>query len=197
MDSSLSASDVALLGGGNGWGNNGFEWLIGLILIGSIAGGNGLFGGNGRGNVATTEDLASGFNFSALQSKGNETLAAVNNVNQVLGNAICQLGYQIAQQFSGLERQFADCCCQILRGIDSVKFDIANYSAATNQAIAAGIQSVKDMFRDYQEQNMRDENMRNYIQSQFCGIPKTSPFAYGIYPYPTCNPCWTQQNGSY
>lgn len=197
MDSSLSASDVALLNGGNGWGNNSFEWLIGLILIGSLAGGNGLFGGNGRGNVATTEDLASGFNFSALQSKGNETLAAVNNVNQVLGNAICQLGYQIAQQFSGLERQFADCCCQILRDIDSVKFDMANYSAATNQAIAAGIQSVKDMFRDYQEQNMRDENMRNYIQSQFCGIPKTSPFAYGIYPYPTCNPCWTQQNGSY
>lgn len=67
-----SLSDLAVAtGNGGGFGGN---WggalgggLVGYIL-GASANGGGLLG-TGRGNAATTEDLASGFNFSALQGK--------------------------------------------------------------------------------------------------------------------------------
>lgn len=166
------------------FGGNG-NWFLALLILFGGGFGGGFCGWNNRGmgNVATTEDLANGFNFNSLQGKSNDILAAVNNNNQVLSSAICQLGYQNGQDFAALERQLSECCCNNLRAIDSVNYnigqqvgglktDLANYAAATNQAFCAGIQSVKDMFRDYQEANLRDQNMKNYIQSQLCGVPR-------------------------
>lgn len=200
MEGTLSASDVALLNGNNGmWGNNGIEWLFAIILLGAVGNG-GLFGGNGR-NAATTEDLASGFNFSALQNKTNETLAAVNNVEQVISNAICQLGYQVLQQFSSMEKQFSDCCCQILRGIDGVKFDMANYFAASNANTTAVGQKILDKLCSM-EMAQKDATIAQQGQriaalemdARFCGIPRINPYGYGIYQYQGCNPYQTCTN---
>lgn len=142
MDSNYSLSDIAAVTN-DGFGGNGMGgwWMI--ILFALIFGGNG-FGFGGRGQAATTEDLASGFNFNSLQGKTNDILAAVNNNNQVLGNAICQLGYQDAQHTYDLSRQIADCCCTTQRGIDSVKFDMANYASAIQMNDTANTQKVLD-----------------------------------------------------
>lgn len=184
MEGTLSPSDVALLNGnGNMWGNNGIEWLFAIILLGAIGGG-GFFGGNTR-NAATTEDLASGFNFSALQNKTNETLAAINNVNQVIGNAICQLGYQVLQQFSSVEKQFSDCCCQILRDIDSVKFDMANYFAAANANTNAGIQKILDKMCEEKAAAQAARIQQLELNQALCGVvryPTQATYAT------TCNP---------
>lgn len=125
--------------GFGGMGGNWFAW----ILLFALLSGNG-FGFGGRGQAATTEDLASGFNFNSLQGKTNDILAAVNGVNQNLGNAICQLGYQELQNITGLERQIADCCCTTQRAIDSVKFDMANYASAIQMNDTANTQKVLD-----------------------------------------------------
>ena len=184
------------------FGGNGCWFLALLILFGGGFGGIGGWNGRAAANAATTEDLANGFNFNSLQGKTNDILAAVNNNNQVLGNAICQLGYRDLQSFSMLEKQLSECCCTTQRAIDGVNYnvaqqaagiksDIANYAAATNQAFYAGIQSVKDMFRDYQEANLRDENLKNYIQSQFCGVVRwPNSFSYST----SCNP-FSNNNG--
>lgn len=202
MEGTLSPSDVALINGNGGmWGNNGMEWLFAIILLGAVGGGNGLFGG--RNNAATTEDLASGFNFSALQNKTNETLAAVNNVEQVISNAICQLGYQVLEQFSSMKQAFTECCCQTLRAIDSVKFDMANYFAASNANTTAVGQKILDKLCSM-EMAQKDATIAQQGQriaalemdARFCGIPRINPYGYGIYQYPTCNPCGFQ-NGSY
>lgn len=186
---SLSDIRAATEGSNDCWGGGmGGSWFAWILLF-ALFGGNGFgFGGN-RGNVATTEDLASGFNFSALQGKTNDILAAVNNNNQVLGNAICQLGYQELQNISGLERQIADCCCTTQRAIDSVKFDVANYSAATNATITAGIQKVLDKMCADQTAALQARVQSLELQQALCGIPRTNPYGYGIYAYPTCNPC--------
>lgn len=203
MDGTLSASDVALLNGNGGmWGNNGMEWLFAIILLGAVSGG-GLFGGNMRANAATTEDLASGFNFSALQNKTNETLAAVNSVEQVISNAICQLGYQVLEQFSSMKQSFTECCCQTLRAIDGVKFDMANYFAASNANTTAVGQKILDKLCSM-EMAQKDATIAQQGQriaaleadARFCGIPRINPYGYGIYQYPTCNPCG-YQNGAY
>ena len=180
-----SLSDIAAVtDGGFGGGNMGGWWMI--ILFALIFGGNGFGFGANRGNVATTEDLASGFNFNSLQRKTNDILAAVNNNNQVLGNAICQLGYQDAQHTYDLSRQIADCCCTTQRGIDSVKLDMANYSAATNAAITAGTQKILDKLCADQTAALQARVQSLELQQALCGIPRTSPYGYGIYAYPTC-----------
>lgn len=195
-----SLSDIAAAtDGGFGGGNS----LMYILLFALIFGwnGNGL---GGRGNAATTEDLASGFNFNSLQEKTNDILAAVNNNNQVLGNAICQLGYQDLQNFNTVERQISDCCCSTQRAIDGVKFDMANYNASTNANTTAVGQKILDKLCGMEmaqkdaiiaQQGQRIAALE--MDARFCGIPRINPYGYGIYQYPTCNPCYTQQNGSY
>lgn len=191
MEGTLSASDVALLNGNNGmWGNNSMEWLFAIILLGAVGGG-GFFGGNAR-NAATTEDLASGFNFSALQNKTNETLAAINNVNQVIGNAICQLGYQVLQQFSSVEKQFSDCCCQILRDIDSIKFDMANYFAAANANTNAGIQKILDKMCEEKAAAQAARIQQLELNQALCGVvryPTSMTYATNCNPFATYGNC--------
>lgn len=168
----MTPADVAAVirnndcyGDGFGVGGGWLSWLLIFALIG----GNG-FGLGGRNQAATTEDLASGFNFSALQSKTNDILAAVNNNNQVLGNAICQLGYQDAQHAYDLSRQIADCCCTTQRGIDSVKFDMANYSATTNAAITAGTQKILDKMCENEKAAMAARIQSLELQQALCGV---------------------------
>lgn len=193
MDGNYSLSDIAAVtNDGMGFGgNNGFLWLLAILLLG----GGGFGWGNNRGNCATTEDLASGFNFSALQNKTNDILAAVNNNNQVLGNAICQLGYQELQNFNALERQLADCCCTTQRGIDSVKFDMANYAASINANTTAQTQRILDKMCEDKQAAMQARISQLELQQALCGIPRTNPYGYGIYAYPSCNPCGV--NGAY
>src|SRR5699024_9495428 len=100
MDGTYSLSDIASVTRDNDGCMGGSWWVILLCLF--AMGVNG-FGFN-RGNAATTEGLASGFNFSSLQGKTNDILAAVNNVNQNIGNAVCTSTYELASKID-------NCCC--------------------------------------------------------------------------------------
>lgn len=183
---------------GGGMGGN---WIIWILLF-AVLGGNGFGWGGNRGNVATTEDLASGFNFNSLQGKTNDILAAVNNNNQVLGNAICQLGYQDAQHAYDLSRQIADCCCATQRGIDSVKFDMANYSSTVQMSQMQGTQKVLDKLCAM-ESAQKDAVIAQQGQriaaleadARMCGIPRISPYGYGVYAYPACTGYTTCNTG--
>lgn len=183
MENNYTLSDIAAVtGDGMGFGgNNGFLWLLAILFLGG-----GGFGWGNRGQAATTEDLASGFNFSSLQGKTNDILAAVNNNNQVIGNAICQLGYQNLQNFNTLERQIAECCCQTQLGVQSVKFDMANYAAAINANTTAQTQRILDKMCEDKTAAMASRIQQLELQQALCGIPKTSPYGYGIYAYPAC-----------
>lgn len=202
MMDNYSLSDIAAATDGGFGGNNSLLYIL-LFAIIFGWGGNGGWGGN-RGNVATTEDLASGFNFNSLQEKTNDILAAVNGVNQNLGNAVCQMGYENLKNINGVQQQISDCCCTTQRAIDGVKFDMANYNAATNANTMAVGQKILDKLCGMEmaqkdaiiaQQGQRIAALE--MDARFCGIPRINPYGYGIYQYPTCNPCWTQQNGSY
>lgn len=150
MNYSNEAVPVVSVGGcyGNsgGWGNS-WEGIIGLAVVAALFGGwGGGFGfGGGRGGygagsellgyelgkVATTNDVASGFNNSAVLSSLNDIkLGQANAINynnqgfaglntQLLtgfhgvDNAICTLGYQNQMGFNGLSRELSSCCCDI------------------------------------------------------------------------------------
>ena len=187
--SEYSLSDLAAVTDGNGFGGNNMFGYIFLFAL--LFGGFGNFGG--RGNAATTEDLASGFNFSALQNKGNEILAAVNTEGRTTDNAICTLGYQTLEQSKNLSAQIADCCCTTQRAVDGVKFDMANYAAATNLAIVENTQKILDKMCADQTAALqaRVNQLENAqaIQAATAGIPRINTDAWGVRMYPTCVPC--------
>ena len=179
--SEYSLGDMrAAIGNGDGmFGGNGI-WFLALLFL--FGGGFGGYGVN-RGNCATTEDLASGFNFNSLQGKTNDILAAVNNNNQVLGNAVCQLGYQNGQNFAAIERQMSECCCNIERNIDSVNYNMASQAAAINANTTAQTQKILDAICGNRMADMQNQINQLQLQAALCGIPRTNPYAYGLYAY--------------
>lgn len=171
--------NVGGYGDGYGFGGNGL-WLFAILAL--MSGGFGGFNYN-RGNVATTEDLASGFNFSGVNNKLNEITAGIAGVNQNLSNAICQLGYQGAQHTYELGSKIDNCCCATQRAIDSVKFDMANYAAATNANVTAQVQSIKDMLAADKAAALQAQVNRLEMEKMFCGVPRIQPATvYGAVP---------------
>lgn len=201
-----SLSDLAVATG-NGWGNN-WGGGLGTSVIAGIGGGllaNAFFnngnwanGGN-RGDCATTEDLAAGFNFQALQNKGNETLAAIQGTNQNLSNAVCQLGYQGAQHTYELGSKIDGCCCQTQLGIQGVRFDMANYASAIQMSQMQGTHQVLDKLCSVEralsdaqkdatiaQQGQRINQLENDLR--FCRIPVISNVGWTVNPVPGCTP---------
>ncbi len=186
MDTTYSLSDIAAATGNEGMGGMGGWWMI--ILFALIFGGNGGLFGN-RNQAATTDEVAAGFNFNGINSKLNDITAAINSEGRTTDNAICQIGYQNLQNTNALASQLAECCCTTQRAVDSVKFDMANYSAATNATVTAGIQKVLDKMCADQTAALQARVQQLELQSALCGIPRTSPYGYGIYAYPTMPAC--------
>ena len=128
-------------GCGNGaWG---MEWIFALLILPMLWGGNGPFG-NRNGNPVTEADLCNANSFSELKGqvgRMNDQQAAIARQTD---NAICQLGYRELQSFSEMERLISDCCCTTQRAVDSVKFDMANYAAASNANTVAVGQKILD-----------------------------------------------------
>lgn len=183
MDSMSPADYAALNGNDNFMGNGG---ILAWFLIFALFGGNGFGWGNRGGNPVTESDLCASQNFNNLENavgRLSDNQAAIARQNDA---AICQIGYQNLQNTSTLAAQLAECCCTTQRGIDSVKFDMANYAAATNATINAGIQKVLDKMCADQAAALQARVQSLELQQALCGIPRTNPYGYGIYAYPAC-----------
>lgn len=169
MDGSYSLSDIATATGNDGMMGGGSWWVVLLFLV--LFGANG-FGGAGR-QAATTDELSAGFNFSGVNNKLNEIGASINAEGRTTDNAICQLGYQTLEQTSGLAAQLAQCCCE------------------TQQAVHAEGEATRAMIRENEIQSLRDQVSALQLNQALCGVPKVSPYGYGLYPtfgsYGTCN----------
>lgn len=141
----LSASDVALLTDRNtdGFCGNSLLYFFAILFLF----GNGGFGGwgNNRGeNYVTEADLCNANSFSELKNsigRLNDNQAAIARQTD---NGICQLGYQGLQNTNSIQQQLSDCCCTTQRGIDSVKFDMANYTNSLQVSQMEGTQKVLD-----------------------------------------------------
>ena len=179
MDS-YSLSDIrAAVDGGDGMGFGGGSWVAWILLFALFGGGFGGWGGN-RGQAATTEDLASGFNFSALQGKTNDILAAVNGVNQNLSNAVCSSTYELGSKIDS-------CCCNTQLGVQQVRYDMAVQNGDIKSLIHSEAEATRNMMRDTENANLRQQLNYAQMQGLFCGIPRINPYGYGVYAYPTCS----------
>ena len=151
-------------GNNGGFGNGDWGWIILLLLFGYGGFGYGGFGGFGRGfggfggggccnPCATVQDVASGFNNSAVLSNLNDIILGQAGIQQTLcqgfngvntsiltstnqvNQGICNLGFNLQNGLNGISREISDCCCKTQRGIDAVNYNMATNTCALQNTI--------------------------------------------------------------
>ena len=200
----LSASDVALLNGGeNGWG--GMIWLFAILAL--MGGG---FGGSWGGNNsnAIQADVNRGFDNQNLQAQTRDILAAVTGgtaqtvaaTNQVYHDVV---GY-VGDKYTELQRDVAglavgqanmlanqnSCCCSIQRAIDGVNYNTAMQTAAINENTTAQIQKVLDAITANKMDEMQNRINQLELQNQLGNVVRyPNGFVYnaGSNPFCGCN----------
>lgn len=135
--------------GGNGWGGNN----------------NGFIGGYDIGKLATTNDVAVGFNNSAILNSLNDIKLGQAGIQQTLCQGFNGVNTSILTSTNAIQSQLADCCCGIQRSIDGI-----NYNMATNTCnITNAINNATRDIVDNQNANYRaihDELVANKIEAK-------------------------------
>lgn len=206
----LSASDVALLNGGE-FGGNSFMWIFGLLILMSMFNGgwgnNGFANAIGYENLATSNEVQRGFDAQNSLANEREILSAVNNgtaqavatTNQTFHDTlgIIQNRYdELARDISGLAvgqantlAKLNECCCEQKQMIMQSNYDGAMRDAQTNANFTAQIQSVKDMIAQDKIESL--QNQVNALQlaqatSNVVRYPVSTTYAV---PSPCFNGC--------
>lgn len=187
---------------GNGFGGNGFVWAFLIFALLGFGGfGNG-FGNRGmpmqadNGNLATKDDLANQFNFSALERQNNEIVAEVRNGTNETVSAVKDASYSnlmetrdvqasVASGFANMQK----CCCETQRSIDSVNYNGAINTAAINANTVAQTQKVLDAISQNKFEAMQGRINQLELQSAMCGVvryPNAMTFNAGNSPFCGC-----------
>lgn len=215
-------------GNGGMWGQDSIWAILLLALLGNGRG-FGFGGGTGAGTysealgyelgkVATTNDVASGFNNSAVLSSLNDIKLGQsqmqNFINQgfaglnttfiqgtnSINNAICTLGYQTQTGFNTLAHQLSDCCCATQRAIDGVNYNLAKSTADIVQSNTANTQRIIDYMQAEKINALTAENVA--LKGQISNSRQTteivsalSPCPKPAYVVPNPNCCYNQCGG--
>lgn len=159
-------------------------WII--VLFALCGGwGNGGFGGNQQmgyelGRVATTNDVASGFNNSAVLSNLNDLQLGQASIQNFMN-----------QGFFGINDSIKDCCCQTQRAIDGVNYNMAKNTCDIIQAGHNDTQRIIDYLTCKENQNLRDE--RDGYRFQLALLNQKNDLTNTLRPiaqpaYLTCSP---------
>lgn len=212
---SLSASDVALLSGRDGysdmWGGNSMMWIFALLIL--AGGGFNGWGGNGFANAIGYENLATqaqvdrGFDTQNMMANQRETLAAVNAgtaqavaaTNQTFHdtlNALSDKYSELARDIGGLAVGQAnllakenECCCAALRAIDGVNYANALNTAAINANTTEQTQKILDAISGNRMADMQNQINQLQLQQAVAGVvryPSASTYYAGTNPFCSC-----------
>lgn len=188
----LSVADIAAVTRNNDYCNDGMGfgggWLS-WILIFALLGGGG-FGFGGRAQAATTDEVAAGFANSAVLNKLNELTVGQANINQNLGNAICSSTYELGSKID-------NCCCNTQAAIQQVRYDMAVQNGDIKSLIHSEAEATRNLMQQNKIESLQQQINALNLQTALCGIPRTSPYGYGIYAYPACSGVNTCANCAY
>lgn len=185
------------------FGGNGFMGIFGLlILVGLLNGGFGGFGG-GSQQYATRDQVQNGFDtqnmqmqtagiLNAVTSGTAQTIAAstqnaANAINAIKdGNAslIREFG-TVESALTALGGQSQECCCNILRAVDSVNYNGAINTAAINANTTAQTQKILDAIMGNRMADMQSQINALQLQAATSNVlrfPNSWTFAGGVFP---------------
>lgn len=207
----LGIADVAALSnGGFGGLGGGFEGLIYLAVICAMFGGGFGFGGFGNGagaavatGMATQADMQRGFDQQNTMAQTRDILAAVTggtaqtiaastaNAQNAI-NAIKDGNASIIREFGNVETALTalsgkqqECCCNVLRATDQVRYDGAVNTAAINANTTAQVQKVLDAIAGNRMADMQSQINALQLQNAMSGVmkfPNAWTFNGGYFP---------------
>ncbi len=169
-----------------GWGRNGFG--------GGFGGGNDSFiGGYDIGKLATTNDVASGFNNSAVLSSLNDLKLGQAGLQQTLCQGFNGINTSVLTSTNALQSQISNCCCQlerqladdtcsINRNIDSVNYNMATNTASIIQASNNNTQRILDYLCQEKISSLQAENAA--LTSQLSQFNQTTNIINALRPTP-------------
>ena len=183
---------------GDGAGGSSFMWIFGLlILLGLFNGGGFGIGGNGNTN-ALSADMQRGFDNQNTMAQTRDILSAVTNgtaqtiaaSTQNATNAISAIkdgNASIIREFGNVETaltsmggQMQNCCCEILRSIDS-----SNYNTTVQ------IQKVLDAIAGNRIADLQQQVNALQLQAATSNVlrfPNAWTYAGGVFPPVTTTP---------
>ena len=173
----------------NGWGEGWWIIIIFALLFGYGRGGFG--NGNGSetigyelGKVATTNDIASGFNNSAVLGGLNDLRLGQAGIQQTLCQGFGGVNTSILSTANAIERQIADCCCSTQRSIDAVNYNMAKNTCDIIDAGHADTQRIIDFLTGEKISSLQHENALLTSQLSQNSQTKTLLEAINRTPYP-------------
>ncbi|HAU86180.1 MAG TPA: hypothetical protein DCW90_12010, partial [Lachnospiraceae bacterium] len=81
-----------------------------------------------------------------------------------------------------LASQLADCCCKTQRAVDSVNYNGAMNTASINANTTAQTQKILDAISQNKIDSLQAQVSELKTQNMFCGVPRISPYGYGVTP---------------
>ena len=185
------------------FGGNGFMGIFGLlILVGLLNGGFGGFGG-GNQQYATRDQVQNGFDTQNMINQTSGILNAVTNgTAQTIAastqnaanaiNAIKDGNASLIREFGTVESaltalggQSQECCCNILRACDGIRYDGAINTAAINANTTAMGQKIIDAIMGNRMADMQNQINALQLQAATSNVlrfPNSWTFAGGVFP---------------
>lgn len=199
MDST-GITPVMPMGDGFGGGNS-FVWIFGLLILLGLFNGNGFgFGGNGnalnadmqrgfdtQNTMAQTRDILSAVTSGTAQTIAASTANATNAIEAIKdGNAslIREFG-NVENALTALGGKQQECCCSILRAVDSVNYNGAINTAAINANTTAQTQKILDAIMGNRMADMQNQINALSLQNALSGVmkyPTTWAYNAGVFP---------------
>lgn len=211
----LSASDVALLnrGDGFGWGGDGgaFMWIFALLILAGGGfngwGNNGFANAIGYENLATSNEVQRGFDNQNLQAQTRDILAAVNAgtaqsvaaTNQTFHDnlsAMQSLYNETARDLSGLAMGQAqllanqnECCCSTKMEIAQNRYEAAMNTAAINATTTEQTQKILDALAQNKIEALQAQVNALELQNATSNVlryPNSWTYNAGMSPFCNC-----------
>lgn len=201
MENTYSLSDVAAVTRGNdgfGWGADGmgFFWIFALLLLPGLFGG-GFWGNRGaNGEPVTEAGMCNAMNFNNLENAvgrlGDSQTAGFNGLQRDL----CQGFAAINAGINQVRFDNQQCCCETQRLLDRNDYNAAMNTASINANTTAQTQKILDAICGNRMADMQNQINQLQLHAALCGIPRTTPYGYGIVPQFAQLNCGCSCNGN-
>lgn len=175
--------------GGADLGGDSAIWLFALLILFGMGGGLGGFGyGRGvDGRVATVEDLNNSANFTRLESQVMNNGNRIENKADAAYSGICNLGYEMAQQFSTTREQLASCCCENRLAVANTNAHIDQSTALINATITSQTQKVLDKLAEDKISALQGRISQLELQQAVSGVVRyPTSYTYNAGASPFC-----------